>query len=780
MFTDEENVTMSDPMVDIRTDRWGVAHIRAASSAGVFYGQGYAAASSRLFQMELWRRRGLGRFAEIWGRAHLEADRAARTFLARTSADEEFAVLPDIARTALSAFVDGVNRRIGEVLSGQAPTPIEFTVAGFAPELWSIGDILRIRIHGLHGNLEEEVARATTLRDFGADIERLRRPLEPEITPRVPAGLDLDAVHAGVLNVYRAAHAPVDFAAASLPPTPAAPDGSNNWAVSGSRTRSGRPIMATDPHRIMTLPALRTVVHLSCPEFDAIGMNEPYLPGVAGGHNGALAYSFTIAPMDVEDLYVYELDPTDPDRYRYDGEWERVTIVTEQIEIAGEAPELLELRFTRHGPILHVDAAAHRAFALRAAWLEAGATPYLGTLALLESKNVDDATAALEYCASPGLNFVLADESGEIAWQVAGRAPVRPNWDGLLPVPGDGQFEWAGYRTAADLPGTRSPEAGWVRSANQYNLAEDPSWEGTTYSHEWYSGYRARRLADALASSDDWTIASTGELQNDYLSTSAVEVLADIATDLATAFEDPDAEFARTEITGWDRRMVHTSRPGAIFDRWLYGTLPPQLRRLAIELLPGVADPDGAWRVLTDRALATIGDPRVDIALMAELGVASTAATRRALIECTLGDAVRELRERAGGDSFTWGDSLVVHLRHPLSTMAGFPTGLGDTGRHAKNGSSDTVGLAFGAEGIQTLGAATRLVIDVGDWDSSIFVTMPGVDGDVESPHAADLFDTWLADGYVPLLYSPHAVDAVTENVVRLRMAEPSEKGPAS
>ncbi len=762
--------------VRIVTDRWGVPHVRAADAAGAFFGQGYAAASTRLFQMELWRRRGLGLLAEALGPDYVELDIAARTFLARTSLDDELAALPEGAGEALACFVAGVNRRVREVLADRATLPVEFRAAGFDPAEWTVEGLLSIRIHGLHTNAEEEIARAITIRDLGDAVDRIRRLREPDVEVVIPEGLDLSLIHEGILELYRAAHAPVGFRGGSSPiPRAETPDGSNNWAIAGSRTASGRPILATDPHRIMTVPALRTVVHLSCPEFDAIGMNEPYMPGVSAGHNDRVAYSFTIAPMDTEDLYVYELDPEEPTRYRYGEGWESMTLVDEVVPVAGEQPRVVELAATRHGPVIYRDPSRGVAVALRAGWLEPGATPYLGNLALLRARSVAEVSIALDGCASPGLNYVAADVDGGILWQVAGRAPVRRGWDGLLPVPGDGRYEWDGAVTASGLPGLRDPASGWLRTANAFNLPEAEGWTGTPYSYDWYSGYRARRLAEALGARHDWTVAAAAELQNDYLSLSARDVVEVLEAELAEPFADEAAEFARTELLAWDQRMVHTSRAAAIFDRWLYAHLPPAIRTPAAARVAREGAFGQTLAALLDTARATVGDPRVDIALLEES--ASWAPSehfsgRRDLLERTLSASVGELRARSGGDSFTWGDVQLARFLHPLHGLPGFPEGLGDTGAHPKSGSSDTVGLAFGAEGVQILGAATRIVMDVGDWDASVFVTMPGVAGDVEARHAHDLFDTWLHDGSVPLVYSPALVDANAESVTIIDPAE--------
>lgn len=752
--------------VEIVVDEWGIPHIFAGSAVDAFAAQGYVGARMRLFQLDLWRRRGLGLLAEVLGPEYVELDAAARTFLARNDSDEEYECFGPGARERIEAFVAGVNAYIEEADSAPELLPLEFRALGFRPSPWTVDELLSIRTHGLSANAEEEVSRAMTLRDFGVRVERLRRPLEPEIDLVVPDGLDLAVIDESILDVYRKARQPFTFAAASGIEIPASSplDGSNNWAVSGARTASGRPILASDPHRIMTFPSLRTLVHLSCPEFDIIGMNEPYMPGVTCGHNGSVAFGVTIAPSDLEDIYVYELHETDDDLYRYDGGWERMTSIVESIPVRGLPNAEITLRFTRHGPVLKVDAAAHTAFALRAGWLEPGMSPYLASLALLESTTVADYVERLDRWGNPALNQVVADADGGIAWQVVGRVPVRPNWDGLLPVPGDGRYEWDGYRTAADLPGIADPESGWVRSANHFNLAEDPDWDGVGFSYEWYSGFRARRLAAALPESDTWDIDSTAALQNDYLAESARDVMAHFGG----AFADTDAEFARAELAGWDWRMTPDSRAAVIFDRWLYRHLPRAIRAEAARRA-APDNTDAAIDVLLDARRATIGDPRTDIRLLAEAAeweLSGTFTSVPELVEDTLAATVAELRAELGDESdWSWGAVHVSDLRHAMDGVPGVDESLTRTGRHPKGGSSDTVGVSFGADGVQTLGAGTRIVVDVGHWDESICINSPGQDGALESEHARDLFPAWLADGYVPMLYTRPRIDEHTASV---------------
>ncbi|MGC0239470.1 penicillin acylase family protein [Arthrobacter sp. SD76] len=269
-------------------------------------------------------------------------------------------------RGIVEAFTAGINAWIEMTVADPTRLSPEFHLLGYLPEPWEASDVTRIRSHGLYANLEQEVARAMTIRDFGPEVEGLRRDLSPAADITVPDGLNLDLIHEDILAVYRLATGPVGPGSFQPP----APEGSNNWVISGKRTSTGRPLLANDPHRAMTTPSLRQLVHLKCPDFDVIGAGEPQLPGVSIGHNGSVAFGLTIWNADQEDLYVYELHPEDPTLYRYNDAWVRTERIVEVIQVRDSDPVEVELEFTRHGPVIYVDRDRGAAFGVRAAWLE--------------------------------------------------------------------------------------------------------------------------------------------------------------------------------------------------------------------------------------------------------------------------------------------------------------------------------------------------------------------------------------------------------------------------
>ncbi|MCQ4213995.1 penicillin acylase family protein [Streptomyces longispororuber] len=738
--------------VEILLDRWGVPHLYASGTDDLFRAQGFNAARDRLFQLDLWRRRGLGLLAEVFGPAYIEHDRAARLFLYRGDMTEEWRAYGEDVERATTAFVAGINAYVDLCRSGDAEPPPEFDLLEYEPAHWDPSDVARIRSHGLQYNLRDEVARALTLRDHGPAAEDLRRRREPAPhTLRVPEGLDLSVIPDDVLRDYDLATTPPWAAAAPRQGL----DGSNNWVVAPSRTATGRPLLANDPHRAVTLPSLRYLAHLSAPGLDVIGAGEPALPGLSIGHNGHLAFGLTIFPIDQEDLYVYETRPDDPYAYRYRDGWEPMTRVTETIPVRGAEPVETELTFTRHGPVIRQLPEKHAAFAVRAAWLGPGMAPYLGSMDYMRAKDPDAFVTALRRWGAPGENQVYAAPDGTIGWRPAGRVPVRPGWDGTLPVPGDGRYEWDGFLDLDDLPSRRNPQQGWFATANEMNLPPDHDNDRHTVTYDWYAPTRHDRIAEALSARDDWTVRDCVRLQTDTVSLPAHRIVP-----LLDQVEDNELAPAVALLREWDATLAAGSAAAALFEIWYRRHLRPALYAQAFG---GPVPP----RVLP--AEDASADARVDLELV-DRGLATPD-----LLATTLRAAFADCTALLGPDpdTWTWGALHRAHLVHPAAALldgAGGPAAPAwtEVGPAPRGGSGDTVGAAaYGGDFRQTAGATFRLVVDVGSWDESLAMNAPGQSGDPRSEHYADLFDAWAADGAFPLLYSreqveKHAVRTIT------------------
>ncbi len=761
---------LSSP-VELLVDRWGVPHIYASSTHDAFFAQGFNVARDRLWQIDFWRRRGLGLLSETFGSDFVERDRAARLFLYRGDMHSEWLAYGSDTKRVVTSFVAGINAYIDFVTESPDLLPPEFVQFDYLPAYWEPADVARIRSHGLFHNLREEVTRAFTLRDHGPEVEELRKVREPYIPLRVPDGLDLAAIPDNVLDVYELATTYPDFGNPTRVSSSAATlmEGSNNWVLGSDATATCRPILANDPHRALSLPSLRYLVHLSTPTFDVIGGGEPALPGISIGHNGALAFGMTLFSIDQEDLYVYELDPADPSRYRYQDRWEEMATDRQSIPVHGEADREVELTFTRHGPVICTTAT--HAFAVRAAWLEPGMAPYLGSMDYMRAQDVESFSAAMNRWGAPPENQIYGDVAGDIGWKAAGLTPRRPNWDGTLPVPGDGRYEWDGFLDADELPGLENPPQGRLASANEMNLPPDRP-IGETITHDWHAPDRKHRIDEVLASGNVRTVADAARLQDDVTSLPARRALTVLERVIGN-----ETVPGLALLRGWDAALDAESAAAALFEVWYRNHLRPALLTAALDRLV----PDGqaakvAHRLVPDEAL--LADSRVLLSLLEEPGhrlgdhferalqTIMTSSLRAAHAECC-----RLMGENE--ETWRWGDLHVSVLRHPLGLKLPRTEEVVKVGPVPRGGSGDTVcDTAYDSHFVQTGGSTFRVVIDVGDWDRSLALNSPGQSGDPRSPHFDDLHTPWSRGEYFPLLYSRDEIEKVTDAVWLLEPAD--------
>jgi penicillin amidase len=742
---------------EIIIDRWGIPHIYAASQSDAFLVQGFNAARDRLWQIDLWRKRGLGLLAGELGAAYVERDRAARLLLYRGDMDAEWACYGEGAKARTASFTAGINAYIDLVERDPERMPVEFRAIGTTPARWDPEDVVRCRSHARVRNLEDEVIRMNVVAEFGLEADRLHRKLQPEWNVQVPDGLEPHAIPPEVMRTYLLGCEPNAIGSAT-PAEALSNTGSNNWALMPSRTTTGRAILASDPHRVHDQPSLRYIAHLVAPGLNVIGAGEPAIPGVSLGHNDRLAFSLTIHPSDQEDLYVYELDADDPDLYRYGAGFERMRVVVESVPVRGGDPVPIELRFTRHGPVLHVDHANRRAYALRSVWWEPGSAAYMASLGYLTAASIDEYRAALQGWGAPSTNHVVADTVGHIAWTAAATIPVRREWDGLMPVPGDGRYEWAGFVQASTLLRADDPDCGWLGTANQMNLPTDFDWRTHKTGFEWTDAARYARLSEALATGQ-WSVEDTLALQTDVASVTARRLCR-----LLDRAALPGAAAAQSYLSAWDHKLSADSGPAALFEIWfsqhLLPALPKALGPAGLASRLGVADTELALDLLEKAE-----DPG--------FGHDKTAARDRLLVE-TLETAWEDARRRLGDDPavWRWGALHQAFFRHPLSGIVGpdLATKL-DVGPASRGGSNLTINNNGyrGGDFHVVSGVSWRMVVDVGDWDASWTINAPGQSGDPGSPHYRDLFETWARDEYVPMLFTRAAVEAAAEMRIRLQ-----------
>jgi penicillin amidase len=756
---------------EIVLDHWGIAHIYGQNAHDAFFLQGWNAAHERLWQIDLWRKRGLGRLSASFGPPFVEKDRAARLLLYRGDMAAEWASYPAEAKGWTEAFVAGINAYVAEVRAGRRPLPPEFALTGSMPETWSADEVVRIRSHALVSNLTSEVVRAQSICAGALKQETLRHQVQPAHRIQVPAGLDACAVTPAVLKDYLLGTTGVTFDGKSLADEavdmPAAlkrneevtREGSNNWIVAASHSETGRPILANDPHREHAVPSLRYVVDISAPDLHVEGAGEPSLPGVSFGHNETAAWGLTIFYADQQDLYVYDLSKDHPGAYRYKGGWEPMRTVRETIEVKGEAPREVDLKYTRHGPVI-AEIGDH-AFAVRSIWDLPGGAGYFNAAWMFRATNWKDFETTHAHWGGPPLNLVYADTHGDIGWLPSAYAPVRPNWDGMVPVPGDGRYEWNGLTRPEDFPAVKNPAQGWLGTANEMNLPKGYPMEQRKLGFEWVDRSRIDEIQAVLGSKPKLSLVDMMRLQTDQHSPLAVRTVGLLAP---LTGRDADEAAALAMLRGWDGTESAGSGPAALYEVWA-------MRHLRADTVAAVV-PEKARPAFGDPQLAGVVDWLEKPG--AEFGKDPKAA-RDAILLTSLGEAWRETTKLLGADpaKWRWGDLHFARWSEPVAALAN-PAMKAQmaVGPLEVGGSASTpMATSYRGDFNTAAGASVRMVLDVGAWDNSRIVNTPGQSGDPFSAHYRDLFPIWAAGGYVPLLWSREAVMANAEKVFSLAPA---------
>lgn len=710
--------------VDVIRDKWGIPHIYAKNQHDLFFAQGFVQAQDRLYQMEVWKRAGQGRLAEVFGPKFADRDVAARKLRYRGSMEKEFASYAPDAREILTAFTEGINAFIA---TRRNDPPVEFRVAGFKPEPWKPADcVQRLAAYGLMGNAGAELTNAKLLTSIGIDkVSILLDPQPPVDLDPVP-GLDYTNLGPDILRDYVGSDLRIEV-----------PNGSNNWVVSGSATATGKPMLANDPHRTIAIPSLRYIVHLVAPGWNVAGATEPALPGVSIGHNESIAWGITVFPIDQEDLYIETLRPGHPRQYKTEDGWRDMRVEKERIAVKGEKPREADLEFTRHGPVIWRDAT--RAMALRWAGAEPGAAGYLASLSVDRAHNWDEFLASVRRWKVPAENIIYADRDGNIGEQSAGLAPKR-SWTGLLPVDGaSGNYEWKGWFDLDTLPRSENPKEGFIATAN--NMVISPN-DRRNLGYGWSSPYRVERIREVLsgwiAAEHKVTLDDMAALQNDVRSRAARDVIA-----LLRGIDPPADNAAARMLLAWDGSVTADSSAAALYEIWMRHLREAFVRR---DLRPDLV-PLGERVIPTLSMLRSIADrPQED---------------RSRLLLSTLGDAVADAQKLMGEDPahWRWGAIHVVHFRHGLDRR-GNETQF-DRGPIERPGDSDTIDVTAARPPSfeQIHGASYREIFDVADWDRSLVINVPGQSGDPGSRHYDDLLPLWARGESVPFAFTKAEVE---------------------
>lgn len=772
---------LNDP-VEIIVDVWGIPHIYAQNEADLFFAQGFNAARDRLFQFEVWRRQATGTVAEILGERELKRDIGTRLFKFRGNIKDEMNYYHPHGELIISSYVKGVNAYIDLTEKDPNLLPPEFKLLGIKPLKWT-PEVVISRHQGLLGNIKDELNIARQVALMGEEkVKELNwfHPKDPILT--LDKKINSDLLFDDILELYNAYRTSVKFQpedlvgvyqndlekyrtlveadeyADQLAESEAYNNiGSNNWTISGDHTQSGFPIMANDPHRSLAAPSLRYYSHLVAPGWNVIGGGEPEIPGISIGHNEYGAWGLTVFRTDAEDLYVYEINPDNPQQYKYKGDWEDMKVIKEKINVKGSAsPFEVELKYTRHGPVVFEDKKNNKAYAVRCGWLENGGSPYLASLRMNQAKNFEEFREACKYSHIPGENMIWADREGHIGWQSVGIAPIRRNWSGLVPVPGDGSYEWDGYLPITAKPNVFDPPSGMWFSANENVTPRDYEyWDAIGYS--WSDPYRGDRLAEFLESGRKHSLMDMAALQTDVLAIPARQ-LVPLLKELKTI--NTRDEQGRQLLLNWDYKMEKNSIAAGIYATWekhLKQSLTKQLLPAEVEkyfrsiqmkkVIDHLVMPDGIFGK----------DPIVG---------------RDDFLLKNLNSALKELTKKLGNDMAQWqyGQLKFKHvlIKHPLSNAVNedWRKKL-EVGPAPRGGYGLTTGNTSNNDN-QSHGATFRIIIDTGNWDHSIGTNAPGQSGNPDHKNYRNLFDLWAKDKFFPVFFSRKKIESVREETFRL------------
>jgi penicillin G amidase len=721
--------------VTIARDADGIPTITAQNDDDVSFGLGYAHAQDRLFQMELQRRYGAGRLAELFGTAAVAVDTQMRVLGLYRAAEAAFPKLSPAVRSGIEAYGAGVNAYLGA--HGLALPP-EFLMLRFSPEPWKPADTLvwgKLMNFQLGGNYRGELLRARLAQTVSPDDMAFLYPDYPKDAPRTLAEL---------LPLYR--QLPVGPLYAALPEAMGPHYASNNWVIDGAHTASGKPLLANDPHLGFATPGFWYLARLITPQHDIEGATAAGAPLVIIGHNEKIAWGFTTTTADIEDLFIEKLDANDPGRYMAGDASLPFRVREETIAVRDGAPKTLTVRLTRHGPIVD-DAltagasAPGYALALQTTFLD---DDDASAEALWDIDRAGDWTSfkdGLRHLAGPPQNVVYADASGTIGFIAAGRIPIRKKGDGWLPVPGwSGDHDWEGYLAFDQLPQGTNPVSGHFISANNKIVPD-----GYPYfiSRDWDLPDRAQRIEELLTATPRQSPEASAAIQADTVSLEAARLVplmtrivpsgdqAREAIDRLKSWDfhmDPD-KVEPLLVTAWLRAFAHSvlfARLGAAAaDYW---DLKPQVMFAVLSQRPDwCADPQRPGRETCETRLAASLDAALDELRRGygnemsqwQWGRAHIAEFPHAVFERIpwLRDWLRVAIPTPGGyDTINRGPSLIRDEAHPYE---------------------------------QRFGAGLRIITDLADPRGSRMIVAPGQSGNPLSGHFADLLRRWRDFGWL-------------------------------
>lgn len=715
--------------VDVYRDDHGVPHIEAKSMKDLFIAQGFVTAQDRMFQMDLSRRQASGMLSEVIGEKTLSRDKFFRTLGLRRAAEASYDKYSPEMKQYLTWYADGVNAYIKQAKKANT-LPIEFMLVGYEPKKWTPVDSLVIGKYmafDLGGHWEGQAFRYYLMETFSKEKALDLFPGYPADAPAIledlkESGLDFEK----------------SFAEAVVPNFH---NGSNNWVVSGSKTQSGKPLLANDPHLSLGTPSIWYQTHLTAPEYEVSGVIFAGIPGIIVGHNETIAWGVTNVGPDVQELYIEKRNPKDPYEFQYLADWEKADVVDEVIKVKDKADVNYEVVITRHGPIISEFAHHDKpGTALSLKWTALQPSKELEAVIMMNrSKNWQQFETSLESFHTPAQNFVFASTDGTIAYKANGLIPVRKQKYTSLPVPGwTDQYEWEGYIPWNELPTTVNPKNGYIATANNKVTTDSYPYH---ISDTFAQPYRQQRIVEVLEKNDTLTVKDMQTLQFDQKNKQAEELLPILIEQVTNEPLNEIETQVIDVLKKWNKLDSKNSAAPLIFHIWMDRFSSELFKEEISEEMMDMFD--GREQVIDELIRkAYAGQPGPWIKEHGGLEKV-TENSFRSMISMLTEEYGEYLAE------WKWGDFHTLTFEHPLASIKPLNL-LFNPETQKMGGSRVTVGVAgWNREtGDITHGGAWRMVIDMADPTKAYHVVGPGQSGHVLSPWYKDQSKDWATGKY--------------------------------
>jgi penicillin G amidase len=753
--------------VTVTRDKYGVPHIVAANRQDLYAAQGYVHAQDRLFQMFYYRLVGTARLAETFGPAARNPDIFLRTLGMRRAAEAEYAQMAPEVRTALEAYARGVNAFLH---SHTDSMPLEFNLLGAKMDDWQPVDSVtfgKVMAWDLSANWDVELIGADLVAALGPQRAAQLLPDYPREGPFIVPGASSGGL-APAVAAFNSAVRPW------LPNTGLEGLGSNNWVVDGTKSATGKPLLANDPHLGVANPSIWYQVHLSTSDgnYDAVGFGFASAPGVVTGHNKDIAWGVTNVSADTQDLFIEKLDPAGhPGQYLTPDGWQRLEVLTETVIVKGAEPVTQTVRITRHGPIVSDALAAISSTIgttikepLAMQWTAARPGHLMEALYDLQTaSNWEQVRSALSKWSVPGQNFVYADRQGNIGYQMTGEQPIRKKGDGKVPVPGDtGEYDWSGYVPYDDLPRLYNPPEHFIATANNKNFGPDYAYP---IAGAWSTPWRISRILEMLKAKDKLSIDDYKAMLVDTQSPVAKK----IAPLLGKLQPEPGkAQEAVKQMQSWDGNVGADSVVAAIYEvtvqRAISETFGDDMGRELFEQYLGGAGASSLRSL--ELLLDSPDDPFWD-----KQGT-SAKETRDDVLLSSLNSAISDMESGLGNDmsQWTWGKLHTFTARHTFGSQPVL-SGIFNLTTVPMGGDGTTVAVAS-FERLEPFEMTThqsyRMIVDTSDWSKSLGVFATGQSGQPFNKHWGDMLTAWQTGAFNPLLYTQQEIEANREGVLTL------------